>query len=85
MSPLSRFCNEINELSNVASTSQRSEKMTWFAFQQNISYTVTHIKINEIPVVGRNYWLHANQHRARVQCVRLHRKPLTLDGLFETP
>ena len=35
--------------------------------------------------VGRHYCLYANQHRARVHCVGFHRKPLTLDGLFETP
>ena len=28
--------------------------------------------------VGENYCLHANQHRARVHCVRFHRKPLML-------
>ena len=35
--------------------------------------------------VGGNYCLYGNQHRARVHCVTFHRKPLTLNGLFETP
>ena len=51
---------------------------------QSLATTSTRQKLHSLGV-GGNYCLYANQHRARVYCVRFHRKLLTLDGLFETP